>query len=63
MSGSNLMNKVLSRKYVLAWMSLLSLNGMLIGSYIDGTLWLTGMIATVGAYMTANLAEAKQDRT
>jgi hypothetical protein len=52
------MDKFLSRKFLLACAALISLDCMLWFGKIDGSLWLTGLLATVGSYLTANYAVA-----
>jgi hypothetical protein len=50
---------VISRKFGLALYALTSLNALLAFHLLDGSQYITGMIATVGAYLTANVLERK----
>ena len=50
--------RLLSRKFLLTCAALISLDCMLWFGKIDGSLWLTGLVATVGSYLTANYAVA-----
>lgn len=52
--------RLLSRKFILAVLALLSLDVLLWFGKIDGSLYITGLIATVGAYLTANVTQKVQ---
>jgi hypothetical protein len=54
------MNKFYSRKFSVAILSLLSLDILVWFGKIDSSLYITGLIATVGAYITANYFAAKE---
>jgi hypothetical protein len=50
-------DRLTSRKFILAVLALLSLAGLCWFQKIDGGQFITGLIATVGAYLTANVAQ------
>lgn len=49
--------RLISRKFILAVLALLALSVLCWFGRIDGGLFITGLIATVGAYLTANVAQ------
>ena len=48
---------LLSRKFIVAVLSLVSVTALTAFKIIDGSLYGTVMIATAGAYMTANVTQ------
>ena len=52
-------SKLASRKFILAVLSLVSLSVLAWYAKIDDGVYATGLVATVGGYLTANVAAAK----
>ena len=52
-------DKLTSRKFILAVLALLVLAALCWFRRIDGAQFITGLTVTVGAYMTANWAQRK----
>lgn len=55
------MKKYLSRKYILALLSLISTTGLVYFGAIDDGVYASVVIATVAAYITGNVFEARID--
>lgn len=55
-----MLGRLTSRKFLLACAALVSLDVLLWFGKIDGSLYITGLLATVGAYLTANVAQKVQ---
>ena len=53
------MDKLASRKFILAVLSLTSLTLLTWFGKIDAGVYATGLVATVGSYLTANVLAAK----
>lgn len=51
------MSPLLSRKFIVAVLALLSLDVLLYLGLLSDSLYVTALIATVGAYLTANVAQ------
>ena len=51
-------SKLASRKFILALLSLVSLSVLSWYAKIDDGVYATGLVATVGAYLAANVAAA-----
>ena len=52
-------SKLASRKFILAVLSLVSLSVLAWYAKIDDGVYATGLVATVGGYLTANVAASK----
>lgn len=50
-------SKWVSRKFALALLSLIALAALCWAGKIDGGQFITGLVATVGAYMAANVTQ------
>lgn len=50
-------NRYASRKFILALLALIALAALCWFRLIDGSQFITGLVATVGAYMTANVSQ------
>lgn len=57
--NEDVMKRLASRKFLLALVVVLVLAVLCWFRRIDGAQFITGLVATVGAYMTANWASAK----
>ena len=53
------MNPLLSRKFMLAILALISLDVLAWNGMISDSLYITGLIATVGAYIVGNVVQSK----
>ena len=55
--GAKVSDRLTSRKFILALLSLLSLSVLVWFGKIDAGVYATGLVATVGAYLTANVVQ------
>lgn len=55
-----MMKSIGGRKFVLAVSALASLNTLCAYGMIDGSLYITGLVATVGAYLAANVTQKQK---
>jgi hypothetical protein len=52
-----MMTNLLSRKFILAWLSVGSCSLLCLGGYIHEGVYSAVMLGTVGAYITGNVAQ------